>query len=114
MRHSHVHGWAPSEIGLFIDQHLRAGTPLPQLGKPECIDGRATATYSTTLPIKRSQFHFTNDSGPLVQRRWKSVDAALDEQRISAQVPHDATIWMLSVTDTRDAMITTGVVFSAP
>ncbi len=29
MRHGHPPGWAPEEIGLFIDSKCRGGTPLP-------------------------------------------------------------------------------------
>ncbi|MCA9210006.1 MAG: dienelactone hydrolase family protein, partial [Planctomycetales bacterium] len=34
MPHSHPAGWNPSEIGLFVDQHLRGGDPLPKLAEP--------------------------------------------------------------------------------
>ena len=31
MPHGHPQGWAPVEIGLFVDQHLRKGKPLAQI-----------------------------------------------------------------------------------
>jgi PhoPQ-activated pathogenicity-related protein len=34
MAHGHPPGWAPEEIGLFIDSKCRGGKPLPSPGKP--------------------------------------------------------------------------------
>lgn len=112
MRHSHIHGWAPAEIGLFIDHHLRAGDPLPQLGKPQVNDGQATVTCTSKLPLKQAHIHYTTDDGPLVERRWQNSPAKIGQQTITATVPPTATIWMLSVTDSRDAMVSTEVMFA--
>ncbi|MBI1313942.1 prolyl oligopeptidase family serine peptidase [bacterium] len=112
MRHGHPAGWAPQEIGLFIDQHLRDGVPLPTLGKPRLENGAALASVTSRLPLKEAQLHVTTDSGPLIDRRWTSSEAKINADSISAAVPDNATIWMLSVTDSRDAMVSTEVVFS--
>ena len=111
MRHSHVAGWAPAEIGLFIDQHVKKGAPLPKLGRPTSDGKQVSATVASSLPLKKAELHFTVDSGPLVDRRWQSTAAKIDGESVSAPVPEGATIWMLSVTDSRDAMVSTEVVF---
>jgi dienelactone hydrolase len=111
MPHSHISGWAPAEIGLFIDQHVAKGAPLPKLGRPSTAAGVASATVAWTLPLKNAELHFTTGSGPLVNRRWQSAKATFTAESVSAPVPADATIWMLSVTDSRDAMVSTEVVF---
>lgn len=114
MRHSHPHGWAPNEIGRFIDQHCLGAPPLPTLGPLNSDTGIASATLSSTVPIKRAQLHYTTDRGPLVDRQWKSRDAEFTPQKVSATIPPEATIWMLSVTDQRDGMVSTSVAFDEP
>jgi cephalosporin-C deacetylase-like acetyl esterase len=111
MRHSHPAGWAPKEIGWFIDQHLRGGTPLAQLGPLENEGGVASATVTTASPIEVAQLHYTSDGGPLVNRVWKSVPATVENHRVRADTPEDATVWMLAVTDRRGAMVSTSVAF---
>jgi dienelactone hydrolase len=112
MRHGHQPGWAPNEIGRFIDHHLLGTEPLPQLGKPQISDGKATVGVEASLELKKAQLHYTTDDGRLADRNWTSVPATLDGKTISATVPDTAPIWLLSVTDTRDAMVSTDVVFS--
>src|SRR6056297_1938021 len=51
MRHSHPAGWAPEEIGWFVDQHLRGDTPLAQLGPLEKKGSVASATVTAESPI---------------------------------------------------------------
>lgn len=45
MEHSHKHGWAPKEIALFADQHLRDGVPLPWIGRPVRVGAGVRAQY---------------------------------------------------------------------
>ncbi|MFT5328787.1 MAG: dienelactone hydrolase [Planctomycetaceae bacterium] len=112
MRHGHQPGWAPNEIGRFIDHHLLGTEPLPQLGNPQISDGKATVGVEASLELKKAQLHYTTDDGRLADRNWTSVPATLDGKTISATVPDTATIWLLSATDSRDAMVSTDVVFS--
>jgi len=112
MRHGHQPGWAPKEIGRFIDQHLLDGDPLPQLGKPRITGDQATVDVTSKLALKQAQLHYTTETGRLADRKWTSIPAKLDGQTISASVPEAATIWLLSATDSRDAMISTDVVFA--
>lgn len=111
MPHGHPPGWQPNEIGLFIDSYLRDGAPLPQLGKPQNVDGQATASCTAEVPIERAQLHYTTEDGPTLERSWQSVSAQVDSQSITAKLPENATIWFLSATDERDAMVSTEVVF---
>lgn len=112
MRHSHLAGWAPKEIGLFIDQHLRDGAALAKLGRIQHHENVASATYQASVPIKRAELHFTSDDGPLVDRTWHSEPATLADGKITAKIPEDANIWLLTVTDSRGAMVSTGVDFA--
>ena len=112
MRHGHQPGWEPKEIGRFIDHHLLGTDPLPQLGQPEIRNGQATVEVNSQLPLKKAQLHYTSDTGRLAERNWTSVPAQVSGSRISAEVPDTTTIWLLSATDSHDAMISTDVVFA--
>jgi dienelactone hydrolase len=119
MRHSHPDGWKPAEIGLFVDQYLRGGKPLPQLGQPHAEGQKAVVECHSEVPLKSAQLHATTDRGKLVDRKWVSRPAAIRGSMEAgftieaAELPANASIWLLAVTDNRDAMVTTDVVFSA-
>lgn len=112
MRHSHVHGWAPQEIGLFIDQYVNRGVALPRIDQARTDADRVTARVTSKLPVKLAELHYTVDAGPLVDRRWQTAPAELQGETLSATVPEAATVWMLTVTDSRGAMVSTRVFFA--
>jgi dienelactone hydrolase len=112
MHHSHNHGWAPEEIGLFMDQHLKEGDPLPWLSAPRVVDGKASVVCESKRPLKAARLHYTRDTGPLIDRQWQHMPATIDQQTIHAAIPPGATIWLFGVTDDRDAMVSTEVVFA--
>ncbi len=52
MPHGHPAGWAPPEIGAFVDSLLKGGQPLANLG-PLKIDGStASADFKVSVPLK--------------------------------------------------------------
>ena len=111
MRHGHPPGWAPAEIGLFIDSKCRGGRPLPVPGKPEITGGEARVTCESATALKKAALHYTTDEGPRAQRKWTSVPARIEGKTIIAPAPPPgANSWFLSVTDERDAMVSTVVV----
>jgi dienelactone hydrolase len=115
MHHSHPDGWKPKEIGLFIDSFCTGGRPLPIPGKP-IIEGenvRLTCTAADTL--KSAALHYTTDGGLRSKRTWKEIPATISGGTITApRPPTDANTWFISVTDDRDAMVTTDVQFAVP
>lgn len=112
MSHSHVAGWAPEEIGLFVDHHLRGGTPLASIDRPKLESGRITAAYRCDSPITEASLHFTVDTGPLVSRRWQSAPATVSPDTISAAPPPPGTtIRLFTLTDDRGATVSSEVVF---
>jgi hypothetical protein len=112
MRHSHVHGWAPQEIGLFIDSFCRGGKPLPVPGKLSTKGDTVRLSYRSELPLQSAALHFTTDTGPRSQRVWKSVPADIGRGTITApKPPTAANTWFISLTDIRGAMITSPVQF---
>lgn len=128
MPHGHPPGWAPQEIGLFIDSRCRDGKPLPVLDKPK-IEGDQVKVWCTNTPptkLKKAELHYTTDSGLRSKREWTTVPAiigtdildmnggiTMQTNAITAPKPPDgANTWYLSVTDERDAMVSTEVSFS--
>lgn len=114
MRHSHGHGWAPLEIGRFIDHYLLNKHALVELSEPELRGGIVSSKFPVEQKPAHAVLQYTNDHGPLVDRKWKSIDATLVTGLVSAKLPADATIWCLAVTEKDGAMVTTEVMFRQP
>lgn len=114
MRHSHVHGWAPIEIGRFVDQHLLQAPALLELSKPVMQGDVVSATFPMQQKAVGATLQYTGDQGELVGRHWKRAKATLGNGKVSAKVPEDATIWCLAVTGSDGAMVTTEVMFREP
>lgn len=113
MRHSHPAGWAPEEIGLFIDSHCRGGRPLPSPGNPEPVgDGAFRVPYTSVVPVKSAALHFTADAGLRSAREWQSLPAEVGDGAVTVPAPPaGANTWFVSLTDERGAMVTTPVRF---
>lgn len=118
MRHGHPPGWAPQEIGLFIDTYCRAGTPLPMPGKIELNPGRQVRlTYQSSVPLKAAILQYTKDTGPRSKRTWQAIAATIapETHTITAPAPpSEANTWYISLTDDRNAMVTTTIQFQPP
>lgn len=112
MPHSHPAGWAPQEIGLFIDSHLGGGLPLATVDSPHIANGKAQTTYHSEVPIKKAELHFTTDTKSINQREWQSAPATITPAAINADAPPaDATAWFFTLTDSRDAISSSTVQF---
>ena len=115
MPHGHPSGWAPQEIGLFIDSHCRGGTPLPVPQKPVIDGDHVRVTFTNAVPLKEAALHFTTDTGLRSKRTWKISPATIADGVITAPLPPaDANTWFISLTDERGAMVTTTVQFAEP
>ena len=113
MRHGHPPGWAPKEIGLFIDSKCRAGSPLPVPGVPVIKGGRIQAAVQSTTALKSAVLYYTSETGLRSARKWVTVPAAVEGRTITAPAPpKEANTWFLTVTDERDAMVSTVVQFA--
>lgn len=112
MPHGHPPGWAPQEIGLFIDSKCRGGKTLAVPGTPRIEGEKIFVSFTSTVPVKTAQLHYTTDTGLRSKRTWKSIDAVVGAEAITApKPPADANTWFISLTDERGAMVTTGVQF---
>lgn len=113
MRHGHPAGWAPKEIGLFIDSLCRDGPPLPVPGAPRIEAGQVQLPYQSARPLKSASLHYTTDTGLRSKRTWKTIPAHIADRVVTApRPPTEANTWFIALTDERDAMVTTAVQFS--
>ena len=111
MPHGHPPGWAPAEIGVFIDQHLQDDTPLPRIGTPAVQNGQCGADCESATRIVQASLHYASGSGPINKREWTTVPAMVKDAQITAALPPDASVWFLTVTDARDLTVSSEVVF---
>jgi hypothetical protein len=112
MPHGHPPGWAPKEIGLFIDSKCTGGTPLPVPGKPAIEGDQVKLTCQSATALKKAELNYTTDSGLRSKREWTTVPATISGNTITApKPPANANTWYLTITDDRDAMVSTTVQF---
>jgi dienelactone hydrolase len=108
MPHGHRQGWAPAEIGLFVDQHLRGGTPLARVGSVKRDGGRVEVAFRTEVLVTRAAVHVTADTGPWKERKWQTRPADLTETTARAELPQDRPlVHFLTLTDSRGATVST-------
>lgn len=108
MPHGHPPGWAPAEIGLFVDSILKEGVPLPKIGAMQFAEGHTSAQFNARTEIKSGELHYAVATGPWQQRVWKSIPAVLDRDAVRAHVPHARPlVYYLTITDDRGALVST-------
>jgi cephalosporin-C deacetylase-like acetyl esterase len=108
MPHGHPPGWAPQEIGLFIDQKLRGGAALPVVGEPQVEGGKLNVPCKSAVPLKQAELHYTTGSEPINRRMWQSKPATINGGTIAAEAPPaEATLWFVTVADNRGAIVST-------
>lgn len=106
MPHGHQAGWAPKEIGMFIDSKCRDSVPLPKLGKPRVDPNGVRVSYESATPLKGGSLHFTADAGLRSKRQWSSVPVTIEKSEIHAPLPPEtANTWFVTITDERGAMV---------
>jgi dienelactone hydrolase len=114
MPHSHPAGWAPPEIGLFVDHYLRDGKALPSVGPPRIENGKVLVTATSPLKLSSAELHWTSEDGPINKRQWQSSTATFEGDTLKAAAPPaDATAWFVTVADERGAVVSSPVVLGA-
>ena len=118
MPHGHPQGWAPVEIGLFVDSHLKAKKPLPKLdgvSNPRTEEDKTTAVLGleSGQGVKVVQMHWTTDTeGPWQKRKWQTrkCDGVFKENwdHYMAEIPKERPlVWFMTATDDRGATVST-------
>jgi dienelactone hydrolase len=113
MPHSHRDGWAPIEVGLFIDRYLHDGMPLPKIRPPEKFENRVCAEVRAKTNLASAALHYTTETGPINKRQWQTVPGRIDGPYIVARTPPpETTMWFFTVTDEQGAVVSSELMFS--
>lgn len=139
MPHGHPPGWAPQEIGAFIDSKcIPGGTrvkgsdvttphPLPVLAAVQIqAEGIECLVDTVNSQPATAQLHYTTDTGLRSARVWQSQPATLEMRAMNGsgasfssqylikapKLPTGANTWFLSVTDSLGRMVTSTVQFA--
>jgi len=112
MPHGHPPGWAPEEIGLFVDSFCRDGKALPVPGKLKVEGDVVHLNYSSQVPLKSAALHYTTDDGQRSNRNWKTISAEVGAGVVTApKPPVEANTWFIELKDDRGAMVSTTIQF---
>jgi cephalosporin-C deacetylase-like acetyl esterase len=111
MPHGHSAGWAPKEIGLFADQYVRNGKPLPvltsKLNKTASGVSLETRFESADAP-QTAMVHWTTESGSWRMRTWQSKELPTKDGAFEAEVPPQRPIVIFTtIKDARGLTIST-------
>ena len=108
MPHSHPDGWAPVEIGLFIDHVLKGGEPLASIRSAKREGTSVEVRFASKTPVEKAALHYTTDTGPWPQRKWQTIEAKLSRSAASAELPPSRPItYFVTLTDSRGATVST-------
>ena len=96
-------------------------------GKP-VIEGHQIKVTCTTLAptkLKKAELNYTADTGPRSKRKWTTIPAIISPPLLTSggvimqtnditapKPPAEANTWYISITDERDAMVSTAVQFA--
>jgi len=110
MAHGHI--FDVKEVLAFFDSVFKGGPPLPQVTRVGVEGGQVVAEVESTAPLKLATLQFT--SAPHQDnktRPWLARLLTIDGKRIRGEAPPaDATAWYVTVTDERDALVSSEVV----
>ncbi|MFC1761520.1 nucleoside hydrolase-like domain-containing protein [Planctomycetota bacterium] len=113
MRHGHQPGWAPEEIGLFVDQYLKGGTPLPEVMAPEISHGEIRTRFESKIALTSANLHYATGTTPINELDWETLPARIEDNMIVSPLPPDeATLWFLTVADSRQGIVSSELVFA--
>ncbi len=73
MPHGHEAGWAPKEIGLFVNGVLKGGEPLAKLAPPTIEGGKLASRFVAKVPVEKARMLYAIDAGPWQNREWKET-----------------------------------------
>jgi dienelactone hydrolase len=108
MPHGHRQGWAPVEIGLFVDQHLRGGKPLARIEAAQRDGDRVTVKFRAEVPVTKAALHYTADAAAWKERKWQTRAAKVEGATVTVELPTARPlVYFLTLADDRQATVST-------
>jgi dienelactone hydrolase len=106
MPHGHKQGWAPVEIGLFVDHYLRGGKALAKITSTKRDKRALTVRFQSEVPVVSAALCCTTDTGAWQKRLWKSTPLKIEGDRVKAELPADRPlVYFVTLTDERKATV---------
>jgi dienelactone hydrolase len=106
MPHGHPQGWAPVEIGLFADQHLRGGKPLARITDAKRDGKTVTVRFRSEVPVASAALCWTSAGGPWQKRLWKATPLKVNGDQVTAELPETRLlVYFVTLTDERKATV---------
>ena len=106
--HSHVAGWAPPEIAIFMDQNLRAGAALATLEPGRRAERKVSARFQAAVEPSSAALIYTAGDPADPETPWHSLPARIEGKEILAELPEpEPQAWFLTLTDPRGATVST-------
>ena len=105
MPHGHEQGWAPKEIGLFVDSRPEGGRA-PAQARPDHDRGRpGRAARWLKDPVEKAEILYAVHAGPWPGRKWTAAPASVVGDSVGADLPADRPLVVfLNVVDRRGAV----------
>jgi hypothetical protein len=103
MAHGHEPGWAPQEIAIFADHHLRGGIALPSIAIPRHAGRWVSATFTSHYAIARGYLIYTRDHSRWQDRKWHHAPASIEGTTLCANLPEGSSAYFLALEDRRGA-----------
>jgi cephalosporin-C deacetylase-like acetyl esterase len=113
LKHGHIFD-RPRAIEVFIDSHIKQGTPLANITELDMDNDMVKATVDAPTKLITATMHYTLDSLNIDNktRTWHSIPATVKDNTIFAKPPpEDTMIWFLTVTDERQTQVSSWLVF---
>ena len=126
LKHGHIFD-RPKAIEIFVNHHLKGGTPLARITALEIGVKNVTARVETRRALVSAKLYYTTDSHIGItsydrskggrewyaSRTWIKKPATIDKNSVTAErPPENATAWFFTVTDDREAMVSSRIVIS--
>jgi dienelactone hydrolase len=111
MPHGHGAGWAPPEIGAFIDSVLLGKPKLPKVSMPERNGGSIRVTVADA-PVRKAEAFYATGDGPINKLEWQSAPASEGAGGVfaaGADVPQDARAVFFTATTGSGLMVSSPV-----
>lgn len=110
MSHGHPSGWAPKEIGIFVDSLINNGVPLPSIGEMIVHADTVVVPFTSKTRVTKAELFYTTSTGIRSKREWNSISARIEDGKaIAERLPPEANTWLMTFTDERGAMVTSAV-----